>query len=334
MKQRKLGQSGPLVSEVSIGAMSFTNFYGETNELESHEVLTEALNLGINHIDTSNVYGMGKSEQVIGNFLSKQGKNKNDLFSIATKAAITKNTETGERTFDNSKDHLIKELDGSLKRLGVDCIDLFYIHRRDPNIGIEEVTDSLVQLIKQGKIKQFGFSEIAPSSLSKAQSIHPVGAVQSEYSLAVRSPELGLLQATRCLETSLVAFSPVGRGLLTDNPHSEKDIQNMDFLKQIPRFQEPNLSVNIGITKKFRSLAAEMNVAAASLAIAWVLHQSENIITIPGTRSPAHLKELAAGSAINLSPSEINAIESILPVGWAHGDRYSDSQWVGPERYC
>ena len=225
MKSRRLGQSGPLVSEVGIGAMSFTNFYGETNETESHKVLEEALNLGIDHLDTSNVYGMGKSENVIGNFLAKQGKQREDIFKIATKAAITRDATTGKRTFNNTKEHLTTELEGSLKRLGVDSVELFYIHRRDPELEIETVTETLVDFIKQGKIKHFGFSEIAPSSLHRAQAIHPVAAIQSEYSLAVRSPELGLVQSTSKLNTSLVAFSPVGRGLLTDSPHTEEDIQ-------------------------------------------------------------------------------------------------------------
>ena len=271
MKKRQLGQNGPFVSVVGIGAMSFTNFYGDTNESESHAVLTEALDLGIDHIDTSNVYGMGKSENVIGNYLSKQGKQKNDLFTIATKAAITRDQKTGKRSFDNTKKHLTTELEGSLERLGVDCVDLFYIHRRDPNIEIEEVTHTLMELAKQGKIKQFGFSEIAPSSLKRAQKISPVAAVQSEYSLATRSPELGLLQTTKNFGTSLVAFSPVGRGLLTDNPHSASAIEKMDFLKQIPRFQEPHLSANNILAEKFRQLAATTNKPAASIAIAWLL---------------------------------------------------------------
>ena len=334
MKRRQLGQNGPHISEVGIGAMSFTNFYGNTDESRSHSVLHEALNIGINHIDTSNVYGMGKSETVIGNFLSKQGAQKHDLFVIATKAAITRDKKTGERSFNNTKGHLTAELEGSLKRLGLDCIDLFYIHRRDPSIQIEEVTETLADLVRVGKIKQFGFSEIAPSSLRRAQKIHPIAAIQSEYSLAVRSPELGLVQTTSELNASLVAFSPVARGLLTDTPHTQKAIEKMDFLKQIPRFQPPNLATNIKITNQFRTLAAEMGVASASLAIAWVLRQSSNVITIPGTRSPQHLIELAKGSEINLSESDMLNIEKTLPIGWAHGDRYSVDQWVGPERYC
>ncbi len=334
MKKRQLGQNGPFVSVVGIGAMSFTNFYGKTNEVESHEVLKEALNLGIDHIDTSNVYGMGKSESVIGNFLSKQGKQKDGLFTIATKAAITKDPKTGQRVFDNTKRHLTAELEGSLKRLGLECVDLFYIHRRDPNVEIEEVTETLLALVAQGKIKQFGFSEIAPSSLTRAQNIGPVAAVQSEYSLATRSPELGLLQTTKKFGTSLVAFSPVGRGLLTDTPHTASAIDKMDFLKQVPRFQEPHLSANNMLAGRFRELAGEINTPTASIAIAWLLQKAENIIVIPGTRSPRHLRELAEGASLTLDHQILSEIDIALPVGWAHGDRYSTSQWEGPERYC
>ena len=152
--------------------------------------------------------------------------------------------------------------------------------------------------------------------------------------MAVRSPELGLVQSTNKLNTSLVAFSPVGRGLLTDSPHSEEDIQSMDFLKQIPRFQSPNLAANLRITNRFRAFAKSMGKPAASIAIAWLLQSSPNIITIPGTRSRKHLQELALGSSIVLSESELHALNDILPVGWAHGDRYSQDQWLGPERYC
>ena len=334
MNKRRLGDSKITLSLVGIGGMSFTNFYGETNETQSHYVLNEALDLGINHIDTSNVYGMGKSESIIGRFLSKQGKTSQDRFHIATKAGITRDKDTGKRIFDNSKKHLTTELEASLKRLGIECVDLFYIHRRDKRVEIEEVTETLAQLVKAGKIKHFGFSEISPSTLKRAGKVQGVAAVQSEYSLAVRSPELGIVQTTAKEKTTLVAFSPVGRGLLTNSPHHIEDIKKMDFVRQIPRFQEPNLKANIDITNKFRELAAEMGVATASLAIAWILAQADNIVTIPGTRSPKHLRELAKGAGMVLTKGDLDAIEKTLPIGWAHGDRYSDEQWNGPERYC
>jgi aryl-alcohol dehydrogenase-like predicted oxidoreductase len=333
MEKRVLGPGGPVVSAVGIGAMSFTDFYGPTSEEDSHAVLAAALDLGIDHIDTANVYGMGLSERVIGSFLAKQGKARQDLFRIATKAAIRRDPVTGKRGFDNSREHLEAELDASLKKLGVDCVDLFYVHRRDQSIPIEEVADTLAGFVAAGKTHSIGFSEIAPSTLRRAAAVHPVAAVQSEYSLSTRAPELGLVQTCEALGTSLVAFSPVGRALLTDRPPSPESIAASGFLKVNPRFQEPNLTANLQITEGFRRLAKEMDTTAAALAIAWLLWRSPAVIAIPGTRSVAHLKELAAGGARRLSDIEAARIEEVLPAGWAHGDRYAEAQWIGPERF-
>jgi aryl-alcohol dehydrogenase-like predicted oxidoreductase len=318
---------------VGVGAMSFAGFYGETDEAASHAVLAAALDLGIDHIDTANVYGRGLSETVVGSFLAKQGKAKEGLFRIATKAGITRDAKTNARGFDNSKAHLEQELDASLKRLGVESIDLYYVHRRDPRLEIEEVAETLAGFIGAGKIRSFGFSEIAPSSLRRAALEHPVAAVQSEYSLQTRAPELGLVQSCERLGTSLVAFSPVGRGLLTDTPPDAARVAASDFMKSNPRFQEPNFSTNLKVSDGFRRLAAEMKVPTAALACAWLLHRSPAVIAIPGTRSVAHLKELAAGGTLKLSDDDLERIETVLPVGWAHGDRYNDAQWVGPERF-
>jgi aryl-alcohol dehydrogenase-like predicted oxidoreductase len=223
----------------------------------------------------------GVSETAIGNFLTQNKASAAGQFTLATKAGIRRDSETGNRFFDNSAEHLAEELDNSLKRLKVETIDLFYVHRRDANRPIEEVTQTLASFVQAGKIRSFGFSEIAPSSLKKAAEIHHVAAVQSEYSLSVRSPELGLVQATKQLGTALVAFSPLGRSLLTDRPHTTQKIATMGFLKNNPRFIEPNLSANIQATAKFRALAEEMGTSAAALSIAWLLHQSEHIIAIP-----------------------------------------------------
>jgi aryl-alcohol dehydrogenase-like predicted oxidoreductase len=332
MQKRQLGPDGPLVSAVGVGAMSFTDFYGPTNEAASHRVLQTALELGIDHIDTSNVYGMGLSERVIGSFLAQhRGPTP---FTIATKAGIRRDPETGARSFDNSAGHLAAELDASLGRLGVDTVDLFYVHRRDPRLAIEEVTETLAGFVKAGKIRSFGFSEIAPSSLRRAAAVHPVAAVQSEYSLATRAPELGLVQACRELGTALVAFSPVARGLLTDRPPTAASVAQSAFLKANPRFTEPNFSANLAYAERFRGLAGEMDTPAAALAIAWLLHRGDRVIAIPGTRSASHLRELAQGMQLKLAAADLERIERVLPVGWAHGDRYAEPQWVGPERYC
>lgn len=334
MQYRQLGPAGPRVSAVGIGAMSFSSFYGPTTEEASHAVLTAALDLGIDHLDTANVYGGGLSERAIGSFLEKQGKAKDGLFRIATKAGIKRDPETGKRSFDNSPEHLAAELDASLERLGVEAVDLFYVHRRDQSVPIEEVAGTLASFVAAGKIHAFGFSEIAPSSLRRAALEYPVAAVQSEYSLQTRSPELGLVQACEALGTALVAFSPVGRGLLTDRPPTAEKIAGSDFYQANPRFQAPNYAANVQISEGLRGLAREMETTAASLAIAWLLHRSPAVIAIPGTRSVEHLKELAAGADLRLSDDDLHHIETVLPAGWAHGDRYSEAQWVGPERYC
>jgi len=333
MKKRQLGSMGPLISAIGIGALSFSDFYGPSDTKKSHAILTAALDLGIDHLAPSNVYGAGVSEERIGSFLANQGAGGRSLFKIATKASIRR-TEDGGNVFDNSPAHLTGELDKSLKRLGVEVIDLYYMHRRDPAYEIEDVVETLAGFVKAGKVKQFGFSEIAPTSLARAAAVHPIAAVQSEYSLSTRSAELGLVQKTAEVGAAFVAFCPVGRSLLTDTPHSRDQAETMPFLKNNPRFMEPNLSLNTAATDGFRKLASEMGVATSSLAIAWLLHQGLHILPIPGTRSVKHLKELAKGVELELSVSDLTAIEQQLPLGWAHGDRYSVSQWAGPERYC
>lgn len=331
---RRLGAGGPMVGPVGIGAMSFAGFYGATTEAESHAVLDAALDAGMTHVDTANVYGMGRSEEVIGTFLKARGAAARDRLVIATKAGISRDPDSGMRRYDNSAAHLEAELDASLARLGVEAVDLFYIHRREAERPIEEVTEALAGLVRKGKTRGIGFSEIAPSSLRRAAAVHPVAAVQSEYSLSTRFPELGLLQACAELGTALVAFSPVGRSLLTDLPMTRDRAAAIGFLKHNPRFMEPNLSANIAATAGFRALAAERGEPAAALAIAWVLSRGEHVIAIPGTRTPAHAAELFRGADLAGDADLIAAIDAVLPVGWAHGDRYSEDQWIGPERYC
>jgi aryl-alcohol dehydrogenase-like predicted oxidoreductase len=332
MQQRQLGKGGPMVSAIGYGAMSFSDFYGPTSVEQSHKVLDACRDLGITHLDTSNIYGMGGSEEAIGSYFAAHPGAKAE-FSIATKASITRDADN-VRIFRNDREHLEAELDKSLKRMGVSHVDLFYVHRRDPGMEIEEVVEGLAGLVKTGKIGSFGFSEIAPSSLRRAVAVHPVAAVQSEYSLQTRSPEMGLVQTCAETGTALVAFSPVGRSLLTDHPLGAEAVGTLGFLKANPRFQAPNFAANIAATDRFRALAAEMGEPAAALANAWLLAQGPHVIPIPGTRSVEHLRECARGSEITLTPEALARIEAVLPIGWAHGDRYSTDQWVGPERYC
>lgn len=329
MEQRQLGQNGPLVGAVGYGAMSFSDFYGPAQDDSSLKLLDLCLELGITHLDTSNVYGSGRSERVIGEWLRQKGGE--CPFFVATKGGISGDDT---RRFNNDPAYLETCLNDSLSRLGLEAVDLYYVHRREADIPIEEVTGTLAGFVQAGKVKSIGFSEIAPSSLRKAHAVHPVAAVQSEYSLSTRSPEMGLVQTCAELDVSLVAFSPVGRGLLTDRPHNADAVAGMSFLKVNPRFMEPNLTQNLKVTEAFRALAGDMGVASASLAIAWLLHQGSHVLPIPGTRHATHLREVAASADIKLSADDLAQIEAVLPIGWAHGDRYSKRQWEGPERYC
>jgi aryl-alcohol dehydrogenase-like predicted oxidoreductase len=332
MKQRRLGANGPEIGEIGYGAMSFSDMYGPTNETESHAILDACRDWGVTHLDTANVYGMGKSESAIGSYLAANPGAREE-FVIATKATITRDAD-GNRSFDNSAEHLEAELDKSLKRLGVECVDLFYAHRRDLRFTPEETAGNLGRLVEKGKTRAIGLSEIAPSTLRRAHAAFPIAAVQSEYSLSTRLPELGLVQTCAELGVVLVAFSPVGRSLLTDNPIPASRIPGLPFLASNPRFMEPNLGANMALTDRFRTLARDMGTSAAALANAWLLAQGEHVIPIPGTRSVEHLGECVAGAELSLSADDLARIEAVLPVGWAHGDRYSDAQWIGPERYC
>lgn len=331
MKMTRLGKNGPQMSQFGIGAMSFAGIYGDATDQQAHDTLDACIDAGVTHIDTANVYGMGKSETMIGGWLAARPGARDNLV-IATKAAITR--KDGVRCFDNSLEHLEAELDASLTRLGTDHVDLFYVHRREAERPIEEVAGTLQRLIDKGKIRAFGFSEIAPSALRRACSEAHVAAVQSEYSLSTRAPELGLVQACAELGTALVAFSPVGRTFLTDAPFSYDHAQSMNFTAGNPRFMEPNYSANIKASDAFRTLAADMGIPAAGLAIAWLIAQGDHVVPIPGTKDTAHLAELIKGTNVDLSDTDLARIETALPVGWAHGDRYNVGQWVGPERFC
>ncbi|MEH6835935.1 MULTISPECIES: aldo/keto reductase [Falsihalocynthiibacter] len=329
MKRTNLGENGPEISQFGIGAMSFAGIYGGATMEESHAVLNTCRTAGVTHIDTANVYGKGRSEEIIGDWFAKNPAAREDMV-LATKAGIT-----GEAThrFNNDLAYLETSLDASLQRLGVGHVDMFYVHRFDRTYSPEEVAGTLKCLIESGKTRAVGLSEIAPSTLRRAFTECPISAVQSEYSLSTRAPELGLSQACAELGTTLVAFSPVGRAFLTDAPFSYEHAQSMAFTKNNPRFMEPNYSANIAATDKLRALADDMGEPAAALAIAWIIAQGKHVLPIPGTKNTAHLAELIRGAEIDLSAEDLGRIEAALPVGWAHGDRYTSEQWEGPERY-
>jgi len=327
MKIRKLGELGPNVSAIGFGAMSITGFFGPTDDTTSQECLKAAYDYGIDFFDTADVYGSGSSETLIGKFL----KNTKAKIKIATKAGIQTKPL---RQFNNSKDYLTQSLDMSLKRLGVDYIDLFYIHRREADRPIEEVVQTLKEFIGAGKIGGYGLSEISPTTLRRAHSVHPCMAVQSEYSLWSRMPDMGLIRTCDELGVAFVPFSPLGRGMLTDRPAKRENMVPPDLRINNPRFIEPNLSDNLSMLKPFQGWAADNGMTTATAAIAWVLSRGENLIPIPATRTAKHLIEWVGASEIMLTPKQIKEIDDILPIGWAYGDRYSVSQYIGPETYC
>ena len=292
--------------------------------------LSAARDLGVDFLDTSNVYGMGVSEQTIGAYL----KGRSDLFTIATKAGIWRHPDTGKRGFNNKADYLRAELEKSLSRLGLEHVDLYYIHRRDPEVEIEDLMETLLAFKAEGKIAGIGFSEISPATLRRASAVGPVDAVQSEYSLWTRQPELGMIQTCRELGVAFVPFSPLGRGMFAPNPPNPAEFPKGHFRTGTPRFTEPNFSHNVRQVEKFKALADDLGTSPIALAIAWCLARGSHLIPIPGTRSADHLKDCVAGSAFAMTDDIMQAIEQALPVGWAHGDRYTHEQRVGVEGYC
>ena len=330
MKKRCLGRNGPLVSQIGLGCWNLTGAYGPTDEAEARALLKTAIDEGITFLDTANVYGSGLSEEIIGRFI----KNNPGHFSLHTKAGICRDPKTNERGFNNQSSYLREELDKSLKRLGVEQVQLYYIHRRDPSLEIEQVMETLLRFKQEGKIEGIGFSEIAPYSLRKASAVGPVMAVQNEYSLWSRYPDLGMLDTCRETGTAFVAFSPMGRGIFAQGTPDPASFAKSDFRHGSPRFTEPNFSKNVKQVDKFKTLAKDMGTTSPALAMAWTLARGEHVLPIPGTRSVEHIKQLTAGAVLKLSKDDLAMIDKVLPVGWAHGDRYSRQQWLGAEGYC
>lgn len=327
MKKRQLGARGPMVSAIGLGCLSFGGLFGETTRARSLTCLDAAWDSGITFLDVANIYGDGLSEEVIGEWLRTRPHRP----VIATKASILSGPN---RRVDNSPAHLRAELEGSLKRLGVERVDLFYMHRHEQGRPIEEVAETMAALIREGKIGGYGLSEIAPYTLRRAHAVHPVMAVQNEYSLWTRQPDLGLIQACAELGVAFVPFSPLARGAFGD-PMLDPDLADPGpFRSQIPRFSPENWPKNREKLRQFQTLAASMGHHPTALALAWCLHRGPYLVPIPGTRSAEHLQAWAKADQIALAPEEMAAIDAVLPVGWAYGDRYNDEMAASVERFC
>lgn len=306
--------------------MSFGGIYGATDEQESFACMQAALDLGVTHWDVAEIYGDGVSETVIGRFLRETDAD----VTLATKGGIYR---LPERHFSNDADRLRASLEGSLERLGRDHVELYYIHRRDHSIEVERVMETMAGFVEEGLIGGIGFSEIAPFTLRRAAAVAPVAAVQSEYSLWVRQPELGMIQTCAELGTAFVAFSPLARGMLSDGFAGRDSFRDGDFRKGSPRFSDPNYAANVDAIEGFKAFCAGRGWATSAVALAWVMAQGAHIVPIPGTRSAAHLAELVGALAIELSSDDLAEIERLLPVGFAHGARYGGTTWPGIEIY-
>jgi len=327
MKQRQLGTGGPMVGAVALGCMSFGGIFGATDLASSHRCLDRAWEMGVSHFDIANIYGMGVCEQVVGSWIASRGH----APSIATKAAVVNGPP---RRFDNSPDHMRAELEGSLTRLGVERVDLFYVHRREAARPVEEVAQTMATLVAEGKIGGYGLSEVSPGTLRRAHAMHPVRAVQNEYSLWTRQPELGMIQTCAELGVAFVPFSPLARGALGDPGIGPAALPPGDFRLTIPRFQEPDWALNRARIAAFRGWCDARGWAVPAVALAWVLDQGPHLIPIPGTRSADHLSAWASADQIVFSADDRAEIARLLPVGFAFGDRYGTDQAASVERYC
>jgi aryl-alcohol dehydrogenase-like predicted oxidoreductase len=328
--RRRIWRHGT-VSAVGFGAMSFGGFYGPTDETESMRALAGALEVGVDFWDTANVYGDGLCEQVIGKFLAED-KSRRARVTLATKFAIRRR-DSGARFFDNSAAHIREALDASRKRMGVDRIDLYYVHRVDKSVSIEDTVGELGRLVKAGEIGAIGLSEVSPDTLRRAHDVHPIAAVQSEYSLWTRNPELGLIQACAEVGALMVAFSPLARGYLSGLLQNVDGFGEKDFRHANPRFHGLNWRRNRDRLAAFTALAGSWGLKPATLAIAWTLAKAPHIVPIPGSRTAAHIEECAAAAELDLTEAQLAEIERALPVGYAAGERYSEQQWVGIQKY-
>ncbi|WP_135449173.1 MULTISPECIES: aldo/keto reductase [Tabrizicola] len=326
MKTRRLGLNGPEVSALGLGCLSFGGIFGPTTEDESLRTLDAAWDHGINFLDTANGYGKGLSESIIGKWLRTRGHRPH----IATKAAFT---DDPARRVDNRPEHMRTELEGSLRRLGVDHVTLFYAHRHDPQIPAEDLAGTMQRLHEEGKILGYGLSEIGPYTLERAHAVHPVMAVQSEYSLWTRQPELGLIQRCAQLGVAFVPFSPLARGVFGTPMADPATFPPGEFRTRIPRFYPENWPHNLSKLQAFHHMARSRGFDPAALALAWILDRGPHLIPIPGTRTAEHLKAWILAPEIDLSDDDRAEIDRILPVGWAWGDRYDDPQAATVERY-
>jgi aryl-alcohol dehydrogenase-like predicted oxidoreductase len=320
MKTRKLGSQGLEVSAQGLGCMGMSEFYGSPDEKEAVRTIHRALELGVNFLDTADMYGPFTNERLVGGAV----RGRRDDLVIATKFGNVRTEDGGRLGIRGDADYVRQACDASLERLGTDWIDLYYQHRVDQEVPIEETVGAMKELVELGKVRYLGLSEASPDTIRRAHAVHPITALQTEYSLWTRDPEEHILPTVRELGIGFVAYSPLGRGFLSGRFQSPGDFEEDDFRRHHPRFQGENFQRNLELVERVKEIAAEKGVTAGQLALAWVLAQGDDIVPIPGTTTVKHLEENVAALDVELTPGDLARIDEAFPRGATAGDRYAD----------
>ena len=321
MKTRRLGKNGPTLSALGLGCMGMSEFYGPTDETESMATIDRALELGITYLDTADVYGPFTNEVLVGRAIRARRK---QVF-LATKFGILRSEDPNYRGVSGKPQYVKQSCEASLKRLRVDVIDLYYQHRIDPNVPVEETVGAMAQLVEEGKVRYLGLSEAGPKTIRRAHAVHPITAIQNEYSLWTRDPEDGVLPTCRELGIGFVPYSPLGRGVLTGKITRLEDLAKDDFRRTNPRFEESNFKKNLELAHGVSQMAAEKGCTPGQLALAWVLAQGESIVPIFGTKRRPYLEENVGALNVSLTAEDLKRMDELMPKGAAAGLRYGEA---------